>query len=275
MRKFYVILLVLLLVTPLSTAAAIEAQESADALHAEFEQLSAQIQYTSKVVDACEDYQNMLTTGDDGQIDAAAERLFEIMESDISLSSRVATTTLIEAYHKTFSLLLAEYRDQMAENLKKQIPLYFESVRTTDRLTAELELYLSGVSTYPSHSTSKYINDAIDGIPDILYNTTGAENGLIGTVYLARGTVLDTLEDMVETVFISIDGHEVMVSNPVGSLGDVFLALEPNTKYVFPSVGETADLYLTYVGFSGKQDMPAFYLGAHEIFIESLRNPEG
>lgn len=141
------------------------------------------------------------------------------------------------------------------------------------------------LQTYPLKVDSSYSAYA-QNLPDLIYRTTGSENGLAGTIYEFSGVVKDyfTTESgdfTFENIIVETDDGEVMISNFYVAVynatmleygADLTKAMYPYSvdDYVFPAVGEAATFVAIYAGYSGTQNMPAFYLGANSVLFEML-----
>jgi len=137
----------------------------------------------------------------------------------------------------------------------------------------------SNPKTYPLASTSKYLDTATD-MPEIIFSTTGAENGLIGVVYFFSGTakesgILETDGGDLPYIFVETEYGDVVVCDYYAAAKNSqpevfdFLIREENADYSFPAEGEYADFICTYNGYSGVFEMPTFILGANHFFIET------
>lgn len=160
------------------------------------------------------------------------------------------------------------------------------SIETTapPETTAPVELI-----RYPLNADSTYANLAQE-LPAHIYTTTGAENGLGGTVYKFTGTVTEysttPMEvSSVEQIFVETEGGQVMVANFYKWLynsaciefGETLAnAAYPYSvaDYQLPAVGETAEFIAIYTGYSGAVNMPMFYLGANPALFELEDYPD-
>lgn len=123
-------------------------------------------------------------------------------------------------------------------------------------------------------------------LPDHIYTTTGAENGLAGTIYTFTGTVSESCATEidgtgVEQVFIETDGGRVMLTNfykwmynsAYRAYGKAAAEREyphPVSDYILPGVGESGEFLAVYVGYSGTAEVPVFYLGANSALYEVM-----
>ena len=140
------------------------------------------------------------------------------------------------------------------------------------------------LETYPLNVSPEYASLAESIIPDQIYTTSGSENGLPGTIYAFVGTVVDTLqinEDdfTLDEVIVETARGQVLISNLYKSVYDdtvdelglaVTKEAYPDSVdgYIFPETGEKARFIVTYWGYSGAKDMPAFVLGANPVISE-------
>lgn len=138
---------------------------------------------------------------------------------------------------------------------------------------------------YPLNADSTYVNLAQE-LPDHIYTTTGTENGLVGTVYMFTGTVVDTAITEVEgtgmeQIFVETDGGQVMIANLYKCLyngaykayGKSAADREypyPVSDYRLPGVGESGEFLCIYVGFSNVAEVPVFYAGANPALFEAM-----
>lgn len=123
-------------------------------------------------------------------------------------------------------------------------------------------------------------------LPEHIYTTTGAENGLAGTIYTFTGTVSESCATEiegtgVEQVFIETDGGRVMLTNfykwmynsTYRAYGKAAAEREypyPVSDYILPGVGESGEFLAVYVGYSGTAEAPVFYLGANPALYEVM-----
>ena len=138
---------------------------------------------------------------------------------------------------------------------------------------------------YPLNVDRAYVNLAQE-LPAHIYNTTGAENGLGGTVYAFSGMVEDyfsfTEEGITfENIIVKTDDGSVLISNHYKAAynnsmlligADLTKALYPYNidYYVFPEVGQAATFVAIYIGYSASEELPTFVLGANPSIFEML-----
>ncbi len=137
----------------------------------------------------------------------------------------------------------------------------------------------TGLDEYPKNSTSKYLATAEAVLPEEIYTTLASENGLSGTVYYVEGEVIEKRPSGdVDVRIIKLQNeHLIGIMDFVGyaaGLDEIFLNYEPGADYTMPEVGVQGNFYITYSGYSSDFEMPLFYLGAHEIAVETLLSDE-
>lgn len=139
------------------------------------------------------------------------------------------------------------------------------------------------LETYPLNVSPKYVLLA-NSLPEHIYTTTGAENGLAGTVYAFDGTVVETFQMKdgpftFENAIVEISGRQVMIGNTYKAVYDATAkqfgdATAKETyhddvdQFIFPEIGVPSHFIVTYVGYSGTKNMPAFVLGANPAIFE-------
>lgn len=129
---------------------------------------------------------------------------------------------------------------------------------------------------YPSGSTSKYLSSAELSLPTNIFSTPASENGLAGTVYLVKATIVEQKQEAgLDMVIADLDGHLIAVCDFVGyaaGMDNLFLQSDPNADYSLPPQGTTVLMYLTYRGYSNTLQLPVFFLGANEYCVDIIRN---
>ncbi len=139
------------------------------------------------------------------------------------------------------------------------------------------------LETYPLNVSPEYVLLA-ESIPEHIYTTTGSENGLAGTVYAFDGTVVETFQTKdgpftFENAIVEISGRQVMIGNTYkavyGATVKQFGAATAKETYhdnvdqfIFPEIGVPSHFIVTYAGYSGAKNMPAFVLGANPAIFE-------
>lgn len=133
--------------------------------------------------------------------------------------------------------------------------------------------------TFPRSLT---YNDSLDieEIPEIIYTTTGSENGLSGNVYYVEGEVVryekyELKDKTVEDFFvIKTDFGEVIVLDIVDYTIDygqkhhyskaameAYQNATSHEDFCFPEIGQRVRAYCIYAGFSGLFELPIAYYG--------------
>ena len=123
-------------------------------------------------------------------------------------------------------------------------------------------------------------------LPEHIYNTTGSENGLAGTIFTFDGIVvtkdiMDAAGVDVEYAKVSTDMGTVLVLNmyagiykesmeQYGESSVKSLYSDNPNYYVYPEIGEKANFLVVYSGYSQTEEMPVFYLGASSDIFSLL-----
>lgn len=126
---------------------------------------------------------------------------------------------------------------------------------------------------YPIKSESKLMAEAVE-IDPIIFSTIGEENGLPGSIFHFEGKVKSSEEfNGTPYLVITTENGDIALFSPADVLGDTeyFKPLLSEEDYTLPQVGETAEFYAVYGGFSGKLEMPTMYLGANEFFVSKYK----
>lgn len=133
---------------------------------------------------------------------------------------------------------------------------------------------------YPGN-TGISINNANTNIPDIIYSTTGAENGLAGTMYAIVGTVDHIYKQgEITNYIIKTDVGELAVMDAYATMSYLPEELDGYTvdaqKFAryFPAlqIGEYVKVYAEYRGFSDVIKMPVFLYGGNDYLVDALVN---
>lgn len=130
--------------------------------------------------------------------------------------------------------------------------------QTTDNKNSKL---------YPL-STEESLYSTYSDIPEIIFSTTGSENGLSGTLYSFSGKMigkhakLDSSYFVVETKF-----GEIIMMNVYNDIKDSMPVDEE--CYATPEIGEEARFTCIYDGFSGTAEMPAFTYGNDSFLLST------
>ena len=141
------------------------------------------------------------------------------------------------------------------------------------------------LTLYPLEADSRYIDYAAS-VPNVIYNTTAAENGLAGNIYILDGVLEKTTsltvgdESMIyENSYITTDHGTVIITNYYKAFYDASVeefgqstvdAMCPDdiNNYVLPQIGERARFLVIYHGYSNKENAPVFIFGANSLLFE-------
>lgn len=136
----------------------------------------------------------------------------------------------------------------------------------------------------------KYPGDAAKGlldqygplIPEEIFTTTGEENGLVGTMYLAIGSVERYIEEPegypVFVVINTIEG-DIVVMDPVEGLKsqpDLNTMLTDagldklRDYYPLPGIGDFVSITVEYQGMSDTYGCPLFVYGTSDYMLETI-----
>lgn len=152
---------------------------------------------------------------------------------------------------------------------------YGRSVFRSDATLSDLSNTYGCYLIYPSDSRSKYFQEAMLSIPDVVFETDAEENGLAGTVYLISATIVERKQvSGVDMVIAEYNGKQFSVADFMSYASDLdsmFLQTDPSADYSLPPVNATVTMYLTYRGFSGTLNLPIFFLGANEYCVDAIR----
>ena len=139
---------------------------------------------------------------------------------------------------------------------------------------------LSGITDVPLYpgNTGIKIDDAESILPDIIFSTTGAENGLVDTVYLIEGKVTDrgidgeypyfTVTTKKGAVWISDVSSATASPKPNQQTRYNLKTLE--TYYPLPEIGELVRVHAQYQGMSAVNKYPCFVYGSADYLAKSL-----
>ena len=141
------------------------------------------------------------------------------------------------------------------------------------------------IQTYPLNVDSAYADYAVS-LPNIIFTTTGAENGLPGSIYIIEGVIerIDITHDETDTftyenAMVKTDSGTVRINNLYKSVYNAFAdeygakaakqSFEDDvTNYIFPDEGIRARFIVVYMGYSARYDCPSFILGASKAVLE-------
>ena len=120
---------------------------------------------------------------------------------------------------------------------------------------------------YPLN-TGEDVYSTYSDIPEIVFTTTGAENGLSGTIYSFSGKMIGPHEILGDSYFVvETKCGKVLMMNVYNDLKDS-MPLEKEC-YATPEIGEVARFSCIYDGFSGTAEMPAFFYGNDSLLLSS------
>lgn len=122
-------------------------------------------------------------------------------------------------------------------------------------------------------STSESVYYEHSDIPEIIFSTTGAENGLSGTIYSFTGKMIGEHEKLSESFFVVETKYgNVLLCNVYNDVKDIMPVDEES--YSPPEIGEVAKFTCIYEGFSNVAEMPAFTYGNDAFLLESYADSD-
>lgn len=152
---------------------------------------------------------------------------------------------------------------------------YGRTIFRPDATLADLSDTYGCSLIYPSNSRSKYLHEAVQPIPDAIFETDAEENGLAGTVYIISATIVERKQvSGIDMVIAECNDKQFAVADFMSyasGLDSMFLQVDPSADYSLPPVNATVTMYLTYRGFSGTLNLPIFFLGANEYCVDAIR----
>lgn len=139
--------------------------------------------------------------------------------------------------------------------LKEEYSSLSSSLSETQIELSALKLDVENSSVEQQAKNSNYdeiyeLYSAATSIPDIVYTTTGSENGMAGCGWLLEGDI---------TEIKSLSGIEYIV---VENDGGKFAVIEISSYTLFPEdwkVGDHILIHIEYVGFAEALNLPAGY----------------
>ena len=115
------------------------------------------------------------------------------------------------------------------------------------------------LKVYPL-GTSESVHNQYPDIPEIIFSTTGAENGFSGNIYSFTGKMIGEHEKLSESFFVVETKYgNVLLNNVYDDIKDIMPIDEES--YSTPENGELAKFTCIYDGFSNVAKMPAFTYG--------------
>lgn len=145
---------------------------------------------------------------------------------------------------------------------------------TSDKQNDESQTVDDKISKLYPLSTKESLYYTYSDIPEIIFSTTGAENGLSGTIYSFGGkmignhTKLDSSYFVVETKY-----GEVLMMNVYNDIKDS-MSVDKDC-YATPEIGEEARFTCIYDGFSGTAEMPCFTYGNDSFLLSTYTDSNG
>lgn len=117
-------------------------------------------------------------------------------------------------------------------------------------------------------NTKESVYSIYSDIPEIIFSTTGAENGLSGTIYSFSGKMVGKHPKLSSSYFVVETKYgEVLMMNIYDGLKDTMSVDEE--CYATPQIGEYVRFTCIYDGFSGTAEMPCFVYGNDSFLLSS------
>ncbi len=121
------------------------------------------------------------------------------------------------------------------------------------------------IKIYPLTTTERDFYK-YDDIPDVIFTTSGEENGLVGNIYSFYGTMVGKPEkDIDYPCFVVKDlmnDNEILILNYYEVVKETVPLDE--SYYAVPEIGEVAKFTCIYDGYSKALDLPTFFYGNDE-----------
>ena len=166
---------------------------------------------------------------------------------------------------KFFLLLLFLFVLVVFSACDKNIDLFFAD-KSLEKPSSLMES--SNFSQVYPLNTSESVYSTYDNIPEILFSTTGSENGLGGTIYSFKGRMLGSYEEYGDLCFVVETKYgKVLITNVYYEIKDEIPALQEECC-IIPEIDEYARFCCIYEGFSEVAQMPAFIYG-NDAFLLS------
>lgn len=125
----------------------------------------------------------------------------------------------------------------------------------------------SNLPLYPTNTNESVYLKHPD-IPKIIFSTTGAENGLSGTLYSFSGKMIGPHEKLDESFFVVETQYgNVLMMNVYYDIKDYMPVDE--ASYTPPEIGTYARFTCIYDGFSGTAEMPCFTYGNDDFLLST------
>lgn len=131
---------------------------------------------------------------------------------------------------------------------------------------------------YPGN-TGIEISGAEKTLPDIIFTTTGEENGLIDTLYIIEGLVIEVgSRDHYPYFIVATDSGDVWISEiaettvqqQAAEYGFEFDLDVLRSYYPMPKEDEHIRVFAQYTGMSGKTNYPSFVYGGEDYLTEAF-----
>lgn len=139
---------------------------------------------------------------------------------------------------------------------------------------------LSGITDIPLYpgNTGINIDNAERVLPDTIFSTTGAENGLVDTVYLIEGEVTDRGIDGEYPYFtVTTKKGAVWISDISSATASPSPDSQPRydldilqNYYPLPEIGELVRVYAQYQSMSATSNYPCFIYGSADYLVKAL-----
>lgn len=126
---------------------------------------------------------------------------------------------------------------------------------------------IKNAKLYPLNTKESLYSTNSD-IPAIIFSTTGAENGLSGTIYSFSGKMIGKHPKFGSSYFVVETKYgEVLMMNVYNDLKDSMPV--DKESYATPEIGEEARFTCIYDGFSGTAEMPCFTYGNDSLLLST------
>ena len=117
-------------------------------------------------------------------------------------------------------------------------------------------------------STNESVYSTYSDIPEIIFSTTGAGNGLSGTIYSFNGKMIGKHPKLDSSYFVVETKYgEALMMNVYNDIKDSMPVDEE--CYATPKIGEEARFTCIYDGFSGTAEMPCFTYGNDSFLLST------
>lgn len=131
---------------------------------------------------------------------------------------------------------------------------------------------IKNAKLYPLN-TKESVYSTYSDIPAIIFSTTGAENGLSGTIYSFSGKMIGEHSKLGSSYFVVETKYgEVLMFNVYNDLKDSMPVDEES--YATPEIGEEARFTCIYAGFSETAEMPCFAYGNDALLLSTYTDSD-